>query len=58
MIHIIYNEDDKNKAPYSKNGVSLFNRVNDKKRTCDDFPEIYKKRSPGTLTCNCINNKN
>ena len=57
MIHIIYNEADKNKAPYSKNGTSLFYRVNDKKRTCDDFPEIYAERSPGTLTCNCFKNK-
>ena len=57
MIHIIFNEGDKTKAPYSKNGTSLFNSINDKQRTCDDFPEIYEKRSPGTLTCNCIKNK-
>ena len=53
MIHIIFNEGDPNKAPYTKNGISLFNLVNNKNRTCDNYPEIIEKRSPGTLTCNC-----
>ena len=53
IIHIIFNEGDPNKAPYTKNGISLFNLVNNKNRTCDNYPEIIKKRSPGTLTCNC-----
>ena len=57
IIHIIYNEFEKNKAPFSLRGTSLFKKVDDKYRTCDDFPEIYKKKSPGTLTCACINNK-
>ena len=56
IIHIIFNEGDKNKAPYSKYGISLFNRVNDD-RTCDDYPEIYELRDPGVLPCNCINNR-
>ena len=49
---------DKKKAPYSINGTSLFNRVDDKHRTCDDYPEIFKKQSPGTLSCNCLRMKN
>ena len=57
IIHIIYNEYEKIKAPFSLKGKSLFKRIDDKLRTCDDFPEIYEKRSPGTLTCNCKNNK-
>ena len=54
LIHIIFNERDLNKAPYSKEGNSLFNLINNKNRTCDNYPEIFKKKSPGTLTCNCI----
>ena len=54
IIHIIFNEMDKKKAPYSINGTSLFNRIDDKHRTCDDYPEIFKKKSPGTLSCNCL----
>ncbi len=60
MIHIIFNEGDKTKAPYSKNGTSFFNRINDKFRTCEDFSEIYGFRPPEDeheLPCNCINNK-
>ena len=53
MIHIIFNEADKNKAPYSKNGNSLFYRINDN-RTCDNYPEINKERKNGILLCNCI----
>ena len=57
MIHIIFNESDKSKAPHSKIGISLFNRVNDKQRTCDDFPDINKmKESPLFIYCNCIKN--
>lgn len=44
-------------APFSVNGTSLFKRIDDKHRTCDDYPEIMHEKSPGTLTCNCINNK-
>ena len=58
IIHIIYNESDEKKFLFSKNGTSLFNRVDDKHRTCDDFPEIFEKKSSGTLTCSCIKNKN
>ena len=57
MIHIIFNENDKQKAPYSKNGTSLFNRINDKLRTCDDFSEIYNPKISGEFHCNCIKNK-
>ena len=57
IIHIIFNERDKKKAPYSKNGTSLFNRINDKARTCEDYPELYEIRESGTLPCNCIKNK-
>ena len=56
LIHIIFNEGDQNKAPYSKNGISLFYPINNKNRTCDNYPEIFEKQSPGTLTCNCLNN--
>jgi hypothetical protein len=56
IMHIIFNESDRIKAHFSPNGTSLFKRINDKKRTCDDYPEIYEKKSPGTLTCNCIKN--
>ena len=57
LIHIIFNEGDQDKAPYSKNGNSLFYPINNKNRTCDNYPEIFEKQSPGTLTCNCIKNK-
>jgi hypothetical protein len=56
IINIIFNESEKNKAPFSINGTSLFLTVDNKHRTCEDFPEIFAKKSPGTLTCNCINN--
>lgn len=57
IMHIAFNKYEKDENLFSKNGTSLFYRVNDKKRTCDDFPEIFDKRSPGTLTCNCYRNK-
>ena len=57
MIHIIFNEIEKSQDSCSRNGTSLFLRVKDKNRTCEDFPEILSEKSPGTLACNCINNK-
>ena len=57
IIHTIFNQTEKDMAPFSANGTSLFKRVDDKHRTCDDYPEIMHEKSPGTLTCNCINNK-
>ena len=57
ILHIIFNNFDKGKGPFSVNGTSLFKKVDDMHRTCDNFPEIYAKQSPGTLTCNCINNE-
>jgi len=56
LIHIIFNERDHDKAPYSNYGNSLFNLINNKNRTCDNYQEIFEKQSPGTLTCNCIKN--
>ena len=56
LIQTIFNQNDKNKAPFSANGTSLFNKIDDMHRTCDDYPEINAEKSPGTLTCNCINN--
>ena len=47
--HPIFNQNDKNKAPYSINGTSLFNRVDDKHRTWDDYPEIWQEKSPGKV---------
>lgn len=58
ILHIIFNDYDKDMGVFSQNGTSLFKRVDDLHRTCDDYPEIFEKKSPGTLTCNCINNKN
>ena len=57
ILHILLNNFEKGKRPFSVNGTSLFKRVDDMHRTCDNFPEIYAKQSPGTLTCNCINNE-
>ena len=56
ILHIIFNNFEKGQKPFSVNGTSLFQRIDDMHRTCDSYPEIYAKKSPGTLTCNCINN--
>ena len=58
IIQIVFNDIEKSKEFFSPNGTSLFMRIKDKNRTCEDFPEILSEKSPGTLTCNCINNKN
>ena len=59
IMHIIFNESDRNKAHFAANGngTSLFTPINNKQRVCDNYPEIFAKKSRGTLTCNCFKNK-